>query len=195
MKKSVLNKNVKIAMLSAVSALLMYVDIPLWFAPPFYKIDLSEVAVMIGAFALGPVAGVFIELFKIVLILLIKGTTTGFVGEAANFIIGCSFVLPAAIIYQKCKTKKSAIIGMAIGTAVMTAIGCVINAFVLIPAYAAAFKMPLDAIIALGTKVNSGINSLATLVLFATAPFNILKGILVGIITCLLYKRVRFILK
>ncbi len=194
MGKSKINHNVKIAVLAAISAILMYVDIPLWFAPAFYKIDLSEVAVMIGAFAFGPLAGVLIELFKIVLILIIKGTSTGFVGEAANFLIGCSYVLPAAVFYARRKNKKSAIIGMAMGAVVMTIIGCVVNAYIMIPAYAAAFKMPLDAIVALGTKVNSNIKSVTSLVLLATAPFNVFKGVLVGVITYLLYKRVRHLL-
>ena len=195
MKKNRINKLVKISMLSAVAALLMYVDIPLWFAPPFYKIDLSEVAVLVGAFAIGPLAGFAVEVIKILIILLIKGSQTGFVGEAANLLIGCSLVLPAAYIYKKHKTKRNALIGIAVGTLIMTLIGCVINAYILIPAYAKAFKMPLDAIIKMGTELNSRITSVKTLVIYATAPFNILKGVLVGIITSLLYKRISPILK
>lgn len=182
-------------MLSAVAALLMYMDIPLWFAPSFYKIDLSEVAAMVGAFALGPIAGVAIEALKIVLILLIKGTHTGCVGEFANFLIGCALILPAAVAYQRNKSKKNAVLGMIAGTIFMTVIGSVINAYVLIPAYAKAFNMPLEAIVGMGTKINGRIDSVNTLVLYATVPFNILKGIIVGIITALLYKRIRPILK
>lgn len=195
MKQTRINKLVKIAMLAAVAALLMYMDIPLWFAPSFYKIDLSEVAALVGAFAMGPVAGVAVEALKILLILLIKGTHTGCVGEFANFLIGCALILPAAITYQRNKTKKNAVLGMIYGTIFMTAIGSVINAYVLIPAYAKAFNMPLDAIVGMGTKINGRIDSVNTLVLYATVPFNILKGIIVGIITVFLYKRISPILK
>lgn len=195
MKKFNVNMIVKISMLSAVAALLMYVDIPLWFAPPFYKIDLSEVAVLMGAFAISPFAGFVIEALKILLILCIKGSHTGFVGEAANLIIGCAYVLPAALIYHKNKTKKNAVIGLGVGTIFMTVAGCVINAYALIPAYAKAFNMPLDAIVKMGSEINPDIVSLKTLVLYATAPFNVLKGIIVGVLTMLMYKRLSPILK
>ena len=81
---------VQIGMLGAVSVILMMFEIPLWFAPSFYKMDLSEVPVLIGSFAMGPAAGALIELVKIVLHLLFKGTTTAGVGDFANFLIGCA---------------------------------------------------------------------------------------------------------
>ena len=97
-----------IGMLSAIAAVLFLFEIPLPFAPSFYELDFSELPVLIGSFALGPVAGVTIELCKILLKLVIKSTTTAFVGDFANFIIGCSMVVPASIIYHKFKSKKSA---------------------------------------------------------------------------------------
>ena len=110
---------VKIGMLAAISVVLMLFEIPLPFAPSFYEIDFSEVPVLIGAFAMGPVAGAAIELVKILLNLVITGTDTAGVGELANFIIGCSLCLPAAIIYKRKKTRKGAMIGMVAGTALM----------------------------------------------------------------------------
>ena len=93
---------VEIAMLSAIAVVLMLFEFPLPFiAPPFYELDFSEVPVLIGAFALGPWAGVIIEAIKILLNLVINGTITAFVGEIGNFIIGVAFVLPAALIYNK----------------------------------------------------------------------------------------------
>ena len=105
----------QIGVLSAIAAILMVVEIPLWFAPGFYKIDLSELPVLIGGFAMGPIAGIIIELIKILLYLVIHGSSTGGVGDLANFILGCSFVVPAVLIYKKQKSKKGAIIGMSIG--------------------------------------------------------------------------------
>ena len=67
---------VQVAMLGAAAVVLMFFDIPLPFAPSFYKIDLSEVPVLIGAFAMGPLAGAAIELIKILLNLVMKGSTT-----------------------------------------------------------------------------------------------------------------------
>ena len=185
----------QIGMLGAVALVLMLFEIPRPFAPSFYKIDFSEVPVLIGSFAMGPVAGVLIELVKILLKLLTIGSTTAGVGDVANFLIGISFCLPAAFIYRKMHSKKGAIIGMAAGTIFMTLVGCFLNAYVLLPTYAKAFQMPIDALVAMGTAVNGHITSLFTFVAFAVAPFNLLKGILVSLVVALIYKKISPILK
>ena len=178
-----------VAMFGAIAAVLMLFEIPLFFAPSFYKIDLSEIPVLMCSFYLGPVAGVICELLKIIVKLLLKGTSTMFVGDFANFVVGCTFVLPASIIYHVKKSKRTAIIGMASGTAVMTVFGSLFNAVYLLPKFASIFGMPLEAIIGMGTEVNRAINSVSTLVLFAVVPFNLLKGIIVSVATFFLYKR------
>lgn len=193
-KKVNVRNLVKIAMLAAAATLLMLFEIPLWFAPSFYEIDLSEVAVLIGAFAMGPVAGIIIEALKIILNLLINGTVTAGIGEFANFLIGCSLVVPAAILYRSGKSKKSALIGMAAGTVLMTIIGALINAYVLLPVYANVFGMPISALIEMGSKVNSNITDMTTFIILAVVPFNLLKGALTAVITMLLYKRVSMLL-
>lgn len=184
-----------IAMLSAISTVLMLFEVPLGFAPPFYKMDISELPVLIGCFALGPMAGVMIELIKIILNLLINGTQTVGVGEVANFIIGCSFVLPAAIIYKKKKTKSSAIIGLVVGTAALVIVGCILNAYVLLPVYSKGLGYPIEELIKMGTAVNKNITGLNTFVMFAVAPFNLLKGVIDSVLTLLLYKKISPILK
>lgn len=186
---------VKIGMLAAISVVLMLFEIPLPFAPSFYEIDFSEVPVLIGAFAMGPVAGAAIELVKILLNLVITGTDTAGVGELANFIIGCSLCLPAAIIYKRKKTRKVAMIGMVAGTALMVVIGCLINAYVMLPAYSAAFNLPIDALVQMGTAINPNITNLNTFVIFAVAPFNLLKAVLVSLIVLLIYKKISPIFK
>lgn len=179
-----------VAMFSALGGVLMLLEIPLFFAPGFYKMDLSELPVLMSAFYLGPVAGVVTELLKVLLKLLLKGTTTNFVGDFANFAVGCSFVLPASILYHWHRSRKGAIAALLTGTAVMTVFGSMFNALYLIPKFAQLFGMPLDAIVAMGTQVNSHITSVGTLALFAVVPFNLLKGLIVSLLTYLLYKRV-----
>ncbi len=176
--------------LGAIAVVLMLFEIPLWFAPPFYELDFSEVPVLIGAFVLGPIAGIIIEFIKILLNLVITGTQTAGTGEFANFLIGCSFIVPASIVYYKNKTLKSAIKGMTIGTLCMVILGAFMNAFVLLPLYAYFFKMPIDALIEMGTKVNPAINNLSSLIFYAVIPFNLLKGVLVSLLTILIYKRI-----
>ena len=179
-----------IAMLAAISGVLMVIEIPLFFAPSFYKLDFSELPVLICAFYLGPVSGVVCEFLKVLIKLLLKGTSTAFVGDLANFLVGCSFVLPAAIVYQKTLSKKGAVVSLAVGTAVMTVFGSFFNAWFLIPRFAVMYGMPLEAIVSMGTQINGAITNLSTLVLFAVVPFNLLKGVLVSLLTFFLYKRV-----
>ena len=186
---------VTIGMLGAIAVVLMLFEIPLPFAPPFYEIDFSEVPVLVGCFALGPVAGILIEFVKILLNLIINGSATAGVGELANFCIGCSFCIPAGIIYKKKKTKKGAMVGLISGTMIMTFLGCFINAYIMLPTYAKAFQMPIDSLIEMGTKVNASITDLFTFVMFAVVPFNLLKGILVSIIVILIYKKISPIIK
>ena len=130
-----------IGMLGAIATVLMLFEIPLPFAPPFYEIDFSEVPVLIGCFALGPIAGALIEFVKILLNLVINGSATAGVGEFANFCIGCSFCIPAGIIYKRKKSKKGAMIGLIAGTLIMTFLGCFINAYIMLPTYAKAFQI------------------------------------------------------
>lgn len=186
---------VQIGMLGAIAVVLMLFEIPLWFAPIFYKIDLSEVPVLIGTFSMGPVAGILIELIKILVNFIINGTETAGIGEMANFLIGCSLIVPAGFIYKHKKSRKNAIIGLAVGTLTMAAVGSVLNAFVLLPIYAKAFNMSIENIVATGTAVNASITSISTFVIFAVTPFNLLKGAVVSIVTILLYKNISPILR
>lgn len=185
----------QIGMLSAIAVVLMLFEIPLPFAPAFYQIDFSEVPVLVGCFAMGLFAGAVIELVKIALNLIINGSVTAGVGEIANFLIGCAFCVPAGMIYRRNRTKKTAIAGMAAGTVFMTVIGCFLNAYVLLPAYAKAFEMPIDDAVEMGTAVNGNITSLLTFVVLAVAPFNLLKGALVSLIVMLIYKKISPVFK
>ena len=182
------------AIFSAISGVLMVMEIPLFFAPGFYKLDISEMPVLICTFYLGPVSGVTAELLKVMVKLLIKGTSTAFVGDFANFVVGCSFILPASIIYHARPGRKTAIVGMGVGTLVLTVFGSLFNGFYLIPKFAVLFGMPMDAIVAMGTKVNAAITDVWTLVAFAVVPFNLVKGVAVSALTFLLYKRISPIL-
>lgn len=175
------------AMLAALSAVLMLFEFPLTFvAPPFYKLDFSEVPVLIGTFSMGPISGVVIEFIKIIVKLLIKGTTTGCVGDFGNFLIGCSFILPAGLIYKYKKNRLGAVIGMLTGTLTMATIGVLLNTFVLVPMYSA--FMPISEIIAMGQSIVPFINNTFTFCLFCVAPFNFIKGLIISVVVFLIYK-------
>ncbi|MDO4488041.1 MAG: ECF transporter S component [Eubacteriales bacterium] len=184
-----------IGLFSAVSGVLMLFEMPMPFAPPFYKVDISEVPVLILTFAYGPVSGIICEMLKVFIKLIIKGTTTAFVGDFANFIVGASFIIPAGIIYVQKKTKKQAIIACVVGTLVLTVFGSMLNAVYLIPKFAELYGMPIDAIVGMATAINPAANTVNKLVLMCVVPLNLVKGAVDTFITILLYKKLSIILK
>ena len=180
-----------IAICAAIAAVLHMLDFPLLFlAPEFYKLDFSELPVMLCGFFLGPSATVACEAVKILLKLLLKGTSTAFVGDFANFVVGCSLVLPATAIYHIRRRRSGAIWGLVVGTAVLTVFGSAFNAVYLLPKFSQLFKLPLDAIIGMGAAINGSIHSVSTFVLLAVAPLNLIKGVCISVLTLLTYKRV-----
>lgn len=184
-----------IGMFSAVSGIMMLLEIPMPFAPSFYKIDPSELPVLICGFAFGPVAGVLTEFLKIVIKLFFKPTSTAFVGELANFCVGCSMILPATIIYHIKKKKAIALVACIAGTMTMTIFGTLFNAIYLLPTFAVMYGMPLDALIGMGTAINANVTDVFSFVAFCVAPLNLLKGGAVSAVTFVLYKPLSPILK
>lgn len=187
---------VKISILAVIAFVLMYFEFPLPFiAPPFYQIDFSEIPVLIGGFAISPMAAVIIELFKNLLNVIFQGTETAFVGELSNFIVGCAFVVPTSLIYHHQKTKKNAVIGLSVGVISMAVIGFISNLFFVIPAYVKIMNLPLESIIAMASSIFPFIDSTFLLVLCCTTPFNLIKGILSSVITLIIYKHISPLLK
>ena len=183
------NRLVKISLLVAMAFVLMLFEFPIPGFPPFLKLDFSDLPALIGGFALGPVAGVIIEGGKVILNLVFHGSYTGGVGEFANFLIGGSFVFVASYIYHKNKTKKNAIIGLIIGTIVMTIVGALFNYYILIPLYATIMG-GMSNVIGFSAEGNSNIGSLVGIIVLGITPFNIIKGTIVSLITFVSYKRI-----
>jgi riboflavin transporter FmnP len=180
-----------IGICAAIATVLHILDFPLLFlAPEFYKLDFSELPVLLCGFYLGPSATIACEGVKILLKLLLKGTSTAFVGDFANFVVGCSFVLPATIWYHAHKSRHSAVIGLILGTVSMAVLGSAFNAVYLLPKFSQLFGLPLDTIIAMGAKIHPSVSNITTFVMLCVAPLNLLKGAAVSILTLLLYKRV-----
>lgn len=186
-----------IGMFSAIAMILHLFDFPLPFAPGFYKLDFSELPILVGSFAFGPAAGVMMEFVKILLKLCVKGTSTAFVGDLANFVVGCSFILPASAIYAFRKSKKSAVLACVIGTFVMTVFGTAFNAVYLLPAFSKLYHMPLENILEMGSKVNPLVTegSIVSFVAACVAPLNLIKGASVSLVTLLIYKPLSPIIK
>lgn len=190
-------KMAMIGMFSAIAMILQLFDFPLPFAPGFYKLDFSELPILIGTFAFGPTAGVMMEFVKTLLKLCVKGTSTAFVGDLANFVVGCSFILPASLVYAFRKTKRNAVIGCVVGTLFMTVFGTAFNAVYLLPAFSALFHMSMEDILAMGRAINPLMKegSIVSFVAACVAPMNLIKGGSVSLVTLLIYKPLSPILK
>ena len=176
---------------SALASVLHMLDFSVPFlAPFFYKLDFSELPVLLCGFYLGPSATVACEGIKILLKLLIKSTSTAFVGDLANFVVGCSFVLPAVIIYHVHKSRHNALIGLIVGTLSMAVLGSAFNAVYLVPKFSQLYGLPLESILAMGAQIWPAVKDLPTFAFFCVAPLNVFKGVMVSVPTMLLYKKV-----
>ena len=171
----------RIAILAAAASILFLIEIPI---VAFYKLDLSNIPVLLGAFSMGPIPGAIILALKSAIGLL-HSSSAG-VGELADFVMGAALIIPASIIYHRNKSRKNAMIGMAIGTVCMVIVGVLMNKWVMLPFYMGAFHMDMDGIIkAAGV---AGVDSEWKLLLLVTGPFNLLKGVVLSIVTALIYK-------
>ena len=187
-KQTKVNDLVKIGVLAAIAAILMFLEFMVPLMPVFLKLDLSDVPALIGAFALGPVAGIWIQLIKNIVHAF--ATTTYGIGEFANFIVGIAYVIPAGLIYQRRKDRVGAMIGLVAATIIMCIVAGFMNYYVFIPLYQTVLNWPMDAMIALGTQANAAIVDLRSLIVLGILPFNLLKGFLVSVVTVLIYKKV-----
>ena len=191
MNKARLRKMIGVAMLSAVAFVLQIMEMPMPFSPPFARLDLSDLPALIGSFAYGPLWGSAIEGIKNCLHL--GQSTTGGIGELANFVIGASLVLPAGLIYSKNKTKRNALMGCLIGSVCMGIASAATNYYVLLPLFQ--IFMPMDEMIAAFAEFIPFIHTKMDIVLLNALPVNIAKGLLISLVTMLLYKRLSPILK
>ena len=175
-----------VGMLTAASVVLQYLEFPIPVMPPFIKFDFSDLPALLGAFAYGPVAGVLIEFLKNLIHCAASQSAT--VGELSNFITGVIYVGTAGLIYRKFRTTKGAAASMAIATLVLAAVSVPVNAFITLPLYGSMMNFPIEAIVGMSAEVNPLVKDKITLLLAVFVPFNLFKGIVVGLITFLVYK-------
>ncbi len=187
-----INGIIKMALLSAIAFILMLLEFPLPLFPAFLKMDISDLPALIGGFALGPLAAIIIELIKNIFHFIFKPDGTGGAGNLANFIVGISFTVPAAIVYIRNKTRKNAIIGMIVGTIFLIVISSLANYYILIPLYAKLYSM--EVVMDLMTQIKH-IVDIKSYVVYAVIPFNLIKAIITSLIALLIYKSVSPILQ
>ena len=176
-------------MLSAVAFVLMYIEFPIpALIPSFVKLDVSDLPELLAAFALGPVWGIIVTLLKNVLFSILHGTSSAYVGELFNFLLGSVFSFTAGLIYPRGKTRTSALAGALAGAALMALASVPINYFIVYPAYVQIYKMPMDAIIGMYQEINPAAADLMTCLVLFNLPFTFCKGLLDVALCFLIYK-------
>jgi len=194
MKKTDVRKITVTAMLSAIAFALMFFEFPIPIMPSFIKLDVSDLPALLGAFAIGPVSGVVIELLKNILHILIKGTSSAFVGELSNFLLGAVFAAVAGAVYKVKKNRKGAILAAFLGALAMGLVCLPLNYFVVYPAYVVCYHLPLEAIVGMYQAILGPIatvptgNALFNCLLVFNVPFTFFKGVLDVILCFLIYK-------
>lgn len=173
------------AMLGAVATVLMFLEFPVPFLiPPFVKLDFSELPALLASFSLGPISGVVVCLIKNLVCCL--RSSTGCVGELANFLIGVCLVVPAGVIYRRKKSRKTALWGAVIGALVMAVMSIPINYFISYPVYSK--LIAIDAIVGMYQQIRPGVNGLLECLVLFNAPFTLAKGLLDTALCFLIYK-------
>ena len=179
------------AMLSAIAFVLMFLEFNVPLMPSFIKMDLSDLPALIGAFAFGPVSGIVIALIKNLLHLFVS--SSGGVGELANFIVSALFVLPAGLIYKHKKSRKTALIGSLVGAFCAALISIPANYFITYPVYTA--FMPMETILSMYQAIRPSTDTLLEALVVFNAPFTLIKELLSVVITFIVYKHISPILK
>jgi len=176
-------------MLSAVAFVLMYVEFPIpALIPAFIKMDISDLPELLAAFALGPIWGVIVTLLKNVLFCILHGTSSTYVGELCNFLLGSVFSFTAGLIYHRAKSRKTALLGAVTGAVLMALISVPINYFIVYPFYVVAYRMPMEAIIGMYQAINPGADNLLECLVLFNVPFTLCKGLLDVLLCFFIYK-------
>ena len=184
---------VKMAIFAAISGVLMLFKFPLPFAPSFMTVDFADIATLMSGFILGPVSGVLTVILKNLINLMLNGTTTAYVGELSNTIIGISFVLVSSLVYNRRKTMRGALLGLGLGILVMTAIATLSNYFIIFPMYGKIMGKSLDEFAQFVPLER--VKNFKDMLLISIIPFNLVKGFLNALVTFLTYKKVSRLMK
>lgn len=182
-----------IAIMAAVAIVLQFIEMSIPIMPSFIKLDFSDIPELIVTFAYGPLSGACVCLLKNLVHLPLS--SSGFIGEISNFLLGCFFVVPAGLIYKRNKTKKTALIASFIGALTMAVLCLPLNYYAIYPLYQTVLGFPLEAIINMYQVILPSVDNLWECLLIFNLPFTFVKGMLDAVVTFLIYKRLSPLLK
>lgn len=176
-------------LMGGLCTVIMMFRFPLPFMPPFMEFDFAGLVEIIGGFTMGPVAAFAIILVKVMLKCLTQGTSSAWTGELQNIILSCAYVLPAVLIYDRHKTKKTAVIGMIIGTVICAITAIFTNLYIIIPFYASFSGLTIDKIVAMCQAVNPLLDNKWSMAFLGILPFNLMKNGVLSVLAFAVYKK------
>ena len=195
MRSPKLRQMIIAAVFGAVAFVLMYFSFSVPILSPFAEFDASPLPEIIGGFVLGPVGTVAIVVVKLLLKLLMKGTSTMLTGELSNLLLSLAYALPAVLYYRRHRTKTGALVGLVIGTACEVVMGVLTNLYIVFPLYINLYDMSWDAIVSMCSAVNPWIKDVPTMIAFSVVPFNLVSRGVISVVTMMVYKKLSVPLK
>ena len=178
-----------IAVLGALSSILMAIEFPLPFAPAYMKFEISDLPALFAGFFLGPAAGALTEVLKLLIKLVLVGSSTAFVGELQNLLCALAYVLPTTLFYHVHRTKKGALTALTAGSLVASVFAVLANRYFAIPMYVKLYHIPLGTILKMAAATNPLVHSLNDFLLLTILPFNLIKYAICSFLTFLIYKK------
>ena len=171
-----------ISVLGAIASVLFHFEIVVFPAIPFYKMDFSNLPVLLGTFAMGPIQGLLVLAVKALLGLL--HSTSGGVGELADFLMGAAMLLPVGLVYKHKKSRKTALLGMLLGTICAIIAAMLANYFILLPF----FGVTEEALVSMGSKLFPQVTNTVSFVIIVTGLFNLIKFLAISVVGFIIYK-------
>lgn len=172
---------VKGALLIAIAFVFTYFEFPIIPAVPWLKLDFSMVPLLLGALALGPGTGLILTGLLQILLFATKSSTGG-VGEIANFIVISTMILVVSAIYRKNRNFVGLVVGLILGTIAFTGAAVLANKFILVPLF-------------FPGEFPGGDAAYRTYLYQFVPLFNAIKGFSVALLSLALYSRLERFLK
>lgn len=183
------------AILAAMASVLYFWEMPVPLMPSFIQFDFSLLPCLIGSVALGPLSGITIALFKDLIHLIFRGlSTTGGIGDLADFFVCASVILPFSLIYKKMPDIKGLILGLSIGSVASGFFaGLILNALIVYPLYDK-FLLPMTAIIDMYKQIRPSSSGLWEVLAIFNMPYTFLKCAIISVMAVLIAKPLESVL-
>lgn len=179
MGSTALRRMISVAVLGAVAAVIMFLEFPILPGATFMKLDFSLLIILLGTVIYGLGDGALIALIAVVLHLLLKGINPfSLIGDTIAFVANMAYVIPIYWLLTRSSRKTSfkLSVGISLSTVLLTIIMALLNAFLMFPLYMKVGGLPQS-------------TNIPALIWTVVVPFNLIKGVIIGIAFWIVYWR------